>query len=295
MVKECRKIDTDATGRELSQNAFRMFDAVSYAGDVHAYIGGCIAAHWHTQIELFCLEEGEVQVDIGDEHLLLHGGEGCFINSEQIHAFHALSGKTSRYISILFAPDIVGGKQGSAFDVRYMQPLLERGTAFAYFPSDSFLLKCFRRAYRALAEEAAGYEFAVRDALSELVLGLLPTISAHPLRRRDELQPHLKVMQQWIQDHLGEKIMVSDIAAAAQISVRECQRIFMRRLHYTPMAYIRICRLNRAADALRHDDRSVTAIALENGFSSSAHFTKQFRDAVGMSPTEYRRSMHEKR
>lgn len=59
------------------------------------------------------------------------------------------------------------------------------------------------------------------------------------------------------------------------------------------MEYVRICRLNRAAEELSRGERSVTTIALENRFSSSAHLTKQFREAVGMSPTDFRRKMRE--
>ncbi len=63
-------------------------DAVNYAGDVHQYIDGSIVLHWHNQIELFLLEEGEMQVDVGDQHVRLRGEEGCFVNFGQSHAFY---------------------------------------------------------------------------------------------------------------------------------------------------------------------------------------------------------------
>lgn len=83
---------------------------------------------------------------------------------------------------------------------------------------------------------------------------------------------------------------ITDIADAAGICTRECQRIFRQYLHYSPIGYIRRKRIFNAAQLLSDTDRPVTDIALDCGFSNTSYFSKQFRELMGSTPGEYRAS-----
>ncbi len=291
MAELCKTISTDATGRELSQTEWRMFDAENYRGDVRQYIGASIAFHWHEQMEVFLLESGEVELAVGEQRCTMHAGDGCFINSGQIHAIRALERDVCAYSSMVFAPELIGGSAGSVFDAHYVQPLIREGGAVSFFSAGSPMAVCFQQAFSACEEKKPGYEFRVRAALSEMLLLLYKETSFGDRQGSDSLQDlHLKEMLKWVQEHLDyEAMRVSDIADAAHISVRECQRVFLRALNYTPMEYVRLRRLNRASELLSGTDQTVTAIALSCGFSGSAYFAKLFRETVGMSPKEFRK------
>lgn len=291
MAEICKSISTDATGQELSQTEWRMFDAENYRGDVQQYIGACITFHWHEQMEIFFLESGEVELAVGEQRRMMHPGEGCFINAGQIHAIRALGQDACLYFSMVFAPGLVGGSAGSIFDARYVQPLIREGAAVTFFSAVSPMAQCFQKAFSACEGKSMGYEFRVRDALSEMLLLLYRETSFGAFQGSESLQEqHLKEMLKWIQEHLDRETMrVSDIADAAHISVRECQRVFLQVLHYTPMEYVRLRRMNRASELLSGSDQSVTAIALSCGFSGPSYFAKLFRETVGMSPKEFRK------
>ncbi len=291
MAEICKFISTDATGQELSQTEWRMFDVESYRGDVQQYVGASIAFHWHEQMEVFLLESGAVELAVGEQRCIMHPGEGCFINAGQIHALHALGHAACMYRSMVFAPELVGGSAGSVFDARYVQPLIREGAAVSLFTGTSPVARCFQRAFAACEEKTMGYEFRVREALSEILFLLYKETSFGIYQGSDSLQElHLKEMLKWIQEHLElETMRVSDIADAAHISVRECQRVFLRVLHYTPMEYVRLRRMNRASELLSGSDQSVTAIALSCGFSGPSYFAKLFRESIGMSPKEFRK------
>lgn len=153
------------------------------------------------------------------------------------------------------------------------------------------MVQCFQRAFSACEEKEVGYEFRVREALSEMLLLLYKETSFGAYRGNESLQElHLKEMLKWIQEHLDRETMrVSDIADAAHISVRECQRVFLQAMHYSPMEYVRLRRLNRASELLSGSDQTITAIALGCGFSGSSYFAKLFRETVGMSPKDFRK------
>ena len=61
----------------------------------------------------------------------------------------------------------------------------------------------------------------------------------------------------------------------------------------TPTDYLRVCRLEAARRLLSSSafaDRSITEIAFECGFASSAHFSTEFRKRFGSSPRVYRQA-----
>lgn len=63
--------------------------------------------------------------------------------------------------------------------------------------------------------------------------------------------------------------------------------------HLTFMEYLNNVRLFHAVDELLYTKKNMTHIALDNGFPTSAAFTKAFRDIYGEAPSEYRRKMRE--
>ena len=50
-------------------------------------------------------------------------------------------------------------------------------------------------------------------------------------------------------------------------------------------------RMTLALDRLREGERSISALALELGFASHAHFTVAFRRAFGMAPSQMRTNL----
>ncbi|MDR2498459.1 MAG: helix-turn-helix domain-containing protein [Tannerellaceae bacterium] len=84
------------------------------------------------------------------------------------------------------------------------------------------------------------------------------------------------------------------------LSVEELSReLGMSRVHLykkllsisgkTPIEFIRIIRLKRAAQLLRESQLSVSEIAYETGFNNLKYFRKYFRDEFGLLPSQYSR------
>lgn len=83
-----------------------------------------------------------------------------------------------------------------------------------------------------------------------------------------------------------------DIAAQLNISERYVQSLFQDS-GTTVRDYLRSLRLSRAQEMLsspRYNRKSITEIAYECGFPSSAYFSTAFREQTMQTPTEYRRS-----
>lgn len=102
----------------------------------------------------------------------------------------------------------------------------------------------------------------------------------------------LRRMFDYIDDHLGAPDLApAEIAAAHFVSVRHLHALF-REQGTTVSTVIRNRRLERCYDQLldpQAADRSVTAIAFDNGFTDPSHFSRTFRSHFGMPPSALRR------
>ncbi|MEP6868123.1 MAG: helix-turn-helix transcriptional regulator [Novosphingobium sp.] len=79
------------------------------------------------------------------------------------------------------------------------------------------------------------------------------------------------------------------ISEATGLSPRAVQKAFLRHVGVTPTAFITERRLQRAAELLgRSDERTITDVAFEVGFSDSAFFSRCFRRRFGEAPRQWR-------
>jgi YesN/AraC family two-component response regulator len=85
-----------------------------------------------------------------------------------------------------------------------------------------------------------------------------------------------------------ESLSREDIASHIGISADYLTDCFRQELGITPMIYLRRYRIRQARQLLETTDASIMQVALEVGFSESAHFTRTFQREVGVTPRAYR-------
>lgn len=149
-----------------------------------------------------------------------------------------------------------------------------------------------------LARNVDHYSPAEAARLSTAALEVLATRLAHELDGRDwstsEGGRHalLTTVQAFIHQHLGDRQLTpATIAAAHHMSLRSLHQLFHDE-GLTVAGWIRqrrlaSCRRDLADPALA--SLSVAAIAARWGFSSASDFSRAFRAAQGLPPSEYRR------
>jgi transcriptional regulator GlxA family with amidase domain len=70
--------------------------------------------------------------------------------------------------------------------------------------------------------------------------------------------------------------------------VRQLERLCREQVGVAPATLYRQLRMRYAHWLIENTDRSVTDIAIEAGFADCAHFSRQFKDAYGASPSTRR-------
>lgn len=83
-------------------------------------------------------------------------------------------------------------------------------------------------------------------------------------------------------------LSVNNLASLAGLSADHFCRAFRVSTGFTPHQMLTHSRIEKAKRRLREFDVSMTTIAMDLGFSSSAHFSSRFRQLTGLSPSEWR-------
>lgn len=124
----------------------------------------------------------------------------------------------------------------------------------------------------------------------EIVLELLDEVAPTKGVGRESTAPEwLQCIVDLLHDRYCESVRVTDLAELAGVHPVHAARVFRRHLGCTIGEYIRTLRIERARMALADEDRPLSAIAFATGFSDQAHFTRRFKESIGLPPGEYRR------
>jgi AraC-like DNA-binding protein len=133
-----------------------------------------------------------------------------------------------------------------------------------------------------------------RGILHELIAWIIRDHRGEQLRRNRESAgfsaPITKVIE-WLREHLDENLSVGDLADVAGLSTSYFRRWFHREVGSSPSDYVTEMRLERAKRLLAESDQSITRIAMELGYNTSAYFTAVFHRETGITPTEFRRQL----
>jgi AraC-like DNA-binding protein/anti-sigma regulatory factor (Ser/Thr protein kinase) len=150
-------------------------------------------------------------------------------------------------------------------------------------------------------DELMGSPLSRTTVLRSLVAVLIETFPnpaldalADPGQGRDHLAPRtVRRAVDFIEEHAGEDIGLSDIAAASGIGARGLQLAFRRHTDATPLEYLRRVRLQRAHRDLQDAEpagATVGAIAHRWGFPHHGNFSALYLRTYGRSPSMTLRS-----
>lgn len=94
--------------------------------------------------------------------------------------------------------------------------------------------------------------------------------------------------QQYIEQHVQEKISVETISAQYPVGRRNFDRRFLKATGNTPAEYTQRVKVEAAKKALETSRKTVSEVMYEVGYADAKAFREVFRKITGMSPLDYR-------
>lgn len=289
-LSTCVPVSTDPNGREQIKHGTALFPVACYHDDLHQF---GVEWHWHEELEVFTVETGTARVSVPGADYIIKQGEGFFVNTGILHGVWQDGAESCHLHSIVFHPHYIGGSADSILWQKYLEPLLTSSScSCVHFTGvQKEPVGAIDRAWQLCAREEEGYEFGIRDQLSQVVLFLAQNLafatkkpSAKTLRDGERM----KRMLQYIQEHYAEEIFLPQIAESAHIGESECLRCFRSMIGCSPLQYVKQLRLQKAAGLLLSTNLKISEIGMQCGFQEMSYFAKEFRAMKGCTPRDFR-------
>ena len=121
----------------------------------------------------------------------------------------------------------------------------------------------------------------------DMAMGVKKTL----VNRENYKEAQFKFLKGYLSRHLTDSLTLAQMAADSSMSVTRIKDIFRENGKKPPMTYFMDLKIEEARRLIVETALNFTEIAAYLGFSSVHYFSKVFKDHVGMTPTEYARSM----
>lgn len=112
--------------------------------------------------------------------------------------------------------------------------------------------------------------------------------------RKNGLVESIEKAVEFIDEHFAEDISAQAVAHMAAFSKSYFGYLFKTVTHQTFIEYLNERRIEAALQMLDDSNKRVIDICYDCGFKNVSHFNRTFKNAIGVSPTEYRIILSEK-
>lgn len=163
------------------------------------------------------------------------------------------------------------------------------------YEKDDFLENCIKQIYN---ESRNGQNIATITGYFYLFIGKLIEIHQSQFENKKKkivTFSHFEDALNYIKRNIHTQITIQNLASYLHLDVSQVYRIFKRRTTLSPQQYIMNMRMQKACEMISGTDLSIKEISEWLSFEYQSHFTKQFKNIVGMTPSEYRLNLPKKK
>ena len=232
----------------------------------------------HEFWELIYVDQGPLHSVADGQDLLLEQGDMVLYTPGQWHMQYADIGVAPRYVRICF--------RASGGDLSVLKNQRIR-------PSQQAML---------LLQHLLREQERMEDFAGDMILSLLNLLLITLLRQKqpDHLQAThcvnneneiIRRAQQYISTHVREKLSVPVVAKNTRVSASYLTALFQKHLQISPGEYIRRVKLQESRQMIREGEMNLSQIAAALQYSTIHHFSRQFKEKFGISPSEYAKSV----
>lgn len=128
------------------------------------------------------------------------------------------------------------------------------------------------------------------NQLRQILTFLASEIKSITARSRHNF--NLESIHHFMLEHIGQPLDLDSLAATASLSKYHFSSKYKKLTGYSPIKHFLNMKIEHACQLLDSGALSVKEIAAQVGYDDALYFSRLFRKTVGLSPTEYRRSIH---
>lgn len=233
--------------------------------------------HSHEECEIYINLSGDVSFVVEDKIYPITTGSVIITKPNEYH--HCLSNKVSEHSHICIFFSVSKNE-------KFFENFFNRKNG-----EDNLIQLSFEQIDKINSMCNAFFENEITDFEKlHLFFNIIEILKETPKASTEEYPKNQAVVLAigFINRYYPEKINVSDIAKAANVSVNTLERHFKTFLGTTPYNYLKNRRLIKAQELLQKG-MSVSAVCSKCGFPDYSHFISLFKQRFGITPYKYKK------
>ena len=295
-----RTILVDSARRELEKHGTETFPMTVNHDDLWSFEGKNVPIHWHNDLEINLIREGEAVFQVYQKSYRVRTGEGFLLNRNVPHSCSSPGNEHVRYSTILVRPDFLYGDFGSDVERKCFQPFLQNSAIPCIYltgfdENGKEILQKLNQVEEAFDRKRFCYELKIKGLLCEafamILYGHRQELTKFVPANLQELE-RLEKMLNYLNMHFTEVISLQDLADQVHLSREVCCRLFKKMTGKTITGYLEEYRVNKSFSLVQRGQYSMTQITEMVGFSNPSRFASAFRKRFGCNPGEYNSVKH---
>lgn len=263
-------------GNRRNMDKFAVYNAFSY---MHSP-GDLVVPHKHECYELNLYENGSGEITCGKEGFHYEGQVIHLVAPGDVHCDS--TDTRSTVFCCLFYPDDKFGPPS------LLMRLNEKNKQTMTFLRDKFALLTELFAFNKAKDKDAADEL-----FAQIYLALGNLVSLEHADKKDYMEEVVANAKKYIQNNFNKQIDFTILSESIGYSYDRFRHIFKQIEAVSLKQYQDKIRLVYAKDQLAKTQLSVKEIAAKTGFNSDVRFFIWFRDAVGITPLKYRKTVRD--
>lgn len=259
------------------------YETIKYNDNLPARVENCVCTasdlHWHKEIELVFVANGNLTVFKNEEEYSLYSGNLCLFNSREIHQLTPV-GDNVRLVSLYLSYDFAKNFE-SQLDMR------------------SFVVVPGSRAEQELKEQMLLLSYGTLSTLQQyaVIMNILHVLFEQCLRERQiSLYGNCKVSfrnaklaMEYIDEHYREELNLNVMAELVGLNPIYFSKYFKDSTGMGFNAYVNSVRMKHALEDLMAENMSIADAASYNGFPNVKSFENACKRSYGVTPLQFKK------
>lgn len=250
----------------------------------------------HDFWELVYMDKGEIIVTADDREFELSGGQIFFHKPNQWHTLRSNGEIAPNIVIISFSSQSSAMKffEDKLLSVGQTQKSLiskiitEFAESFSTPLGNNNTTTLTRR-----PNQLAGSEQLIKMYLSELLILFLRDndIGQYSMSKSNRINSNLEYILSYMNSNISRAVSIAELCSHSGMSRAALCSLFASSVGMGPIEYFIKMKIDLAKKYIREHNYNITQIAEILGYSTVHYFSRQFKKATGMSPSQYSNSI----
>ena len=267
------------------------FPSYIYDGWIAPHVTWEGVPHYHEDIEIMTIKEGQLVYYVNGKELLLRKGDTIVVNSNQIHYNTTINGGIAKYVIFVIHTSVL--INSVAVEMQAVRPITENpDIPYIRFRYINEHTEDIRDLVLALPEMRRDPFLITKQfyQIWDIIMRHAKAMGATSEETlTDPRMQSFKAMMHFLSNSYQKQVTLAQIAENGNISKSLCNTLFNQYVGESPINYLMHLRCRKVAELLRSGRMSMTEIASLTGFGGVSYMSETFRKFFKMSPREYRK------